>query len=354
MPRDYYDELGVAREATPAQIKKAYRKLARQYHPDVNRDDPQAAERFKAVQHAYDILSDKETREAYDRYGHAAEQMGEGGPPPGWPPPGGGGGWEFRGGPGGFGGGGQEFRFTSGGADGADMQDILSQLFGGAAGAGRAQAPSQRGTDYEAELHLSLEEVLAGTTRDLSLTVEDTCTSCRGRGIVPPGQPCAVCGGRGQVRRQQTVRGVKIPAGADNGSTVRLRGKGGAGHGGPPGDINLRIVWREHPFFRPSGDDLECEVPVSLAEASLGGEIPVPTLRGMRTLRIPAGTSSGTRFRIREGGLPSRRAKTTGNLVVRVKVVVPAAEGEAETKAVTEMSARAGDPRAGLWRPQEQ
>jgi len=340
VPRDYYEVLGVARDASSAEIKKAYRRLARQNHPDVARDDPTAAKRFKDIQQAYDILSDAKKRKQYDQFGHAAEQFGEGGP--------GAGGFRFDPGAFDFGGTGGKSAFG----------DILGELFGRGAGRGGREAdPRQagyRGTDVEVGLALNLEEVLDGTTRDVTVTVEDPCHHCSGRGLESNGRPCGACSAHGRVRRQQTLRGVKIPAGADDGSVIKARGKGGRGLNGPDGDVNLRIGWREHPFFRPAGDDLECEVPITLAEAAMGAEIPVPTLRGVRNLRIPPGTAGGTRFRIRDGGLPSLRTKATGSLLVKVKVVVPAAVNDEERRVVEAMSRRGGDVRADMWRPREQ
>ena len=338
MPRDYYEELGVPRDASAAEIKKAYRRLARQCHPDVARDDPQAAKRFKDIQQAYDILGDSKKRKQYDQFGHAAEQFGDGA-----------GGFRFDPGAFGFGGG-------AGGGKSA-FGDILGELFGRAAPRGPREAGPQpggyRGTDVEVGLALNLEEVLDGTTRDVTVTVEDPCHHCSGRGLDSNGRPCGACSAHGRVRRQQTLKGVKIPAGADDGSIIKARGKGGRGLHGPDGDVNLRISWREHPFFRPVGDDLECEVPITLAEAVLGAEIPVPTLRGVRNLRIPPGTAGGSRFRIRDGGLPSLRTKGTGSLMVKVKVTVPTVVNDEERRLVETMSQRSGDPRAGMWRPRE-
>lgn len=333
MPRDYYEILGVARDASQREIKRAYRRLAREYHPDVNRDRPDAEQRFKELQEAYDVLSDPEKRSQYDRFGHSLGQFGEGG--------------------------GFEFRQTTG-----DPADILAELFGGVFGGRRHRDDggaaggfsfgfpprAERGPDVEIGLSVSLEEVDRGATRDLTVMVEDLCGSCGGRGLDRTGRPCGACGGRRTVRRSQELRGLKIPAGVENDAVIKVRGKGGRGPGGD-GDLNVRISVREHPFFRRVGADLECEVPITVAEAALGAEITVPTLRDMRTLRIPPGTSSGQRFRIKGHGLPERKTGRRGNLIVRVEVVVPTDLRPEERRALEAMAARQGDPRAELWHP---
>lgn len=341
MPRDYYEVLGVARDASARDIKKAYRRLARQYHPDVNRDDPEAERSFKEVQRAYDVLADTEKRKQYDRFGPDFEQyqaMGAGGEPGG-------------------------FRFETG--ESVDLGD-LGDLFGGLFGrrrrgmeAGSADwfggfTPQGRpGPDLEVELSVSLEEVDRGATRDLAVAVEDVCGACGGTGRDASGRRCGTCHGRGTRSRQQTLRGLKIPPGVEDGQVIRVRGKGGAGVNGADGDLLMRVQVREHPFFRRLGDDLECEVPISLAEAALGGEIMVPTLQGNRPLRLPAGTQGGQRFRIKGYGLPSRRSGERGNLMVRSRVVVPRDLTPEEREVLERMAGRAGDPRAGLWRPRE-
>jgi DnaJ-class molecular chaperone len=338
MPRDYYEVLGVARDASPAEIKKAYRRLARRYHPDVARDDPTAAKHFKEVQTAYDALGDEAKRRAYDQFGPAFEQFAGGGP---------------QAGPG-------AFRFEGGqvNLDGlGGLSEILGQFMrGGGGGSSRVRfeggtpfggpPPGARGQDVEIGLSLSLEEVVAGATRDLTVTVEDACAHCGGRG-------CGQCGGRGRQRRQQHLRGVKIPPGAEAGSLVKVRGQGGRGPGGEVGDVNLRISLREHPFFRPAGHDLECEVPITLAEAIAGAEIPVPTLSGMRPLKLLPGTGGGQRFRIKGYGLPHGKGREPGNLMVKVQIVAPTAVNDDERRVVEAMCRRQGDPRADLWRPKE-
>ena len=334
MPRDYYEVLGVARDASAREIKNAYRRLARSHHPDVNREDPEAGRRFKEIQQAYDVLGDTAKRKRYDQFGHSLE---EGGPPPG------------------------AFRFEEQGVNLGDLggfADILGDLLGnrgrraaGRPGAGSGGFGAQPGPDVEVALTLSLDEVVAGAVRDVTVTVEDLCAACAGQGAEWPGRACPACAGRGRTRRQQTLRGVKIPPGAEPGATIRVRGKGGKGLHGPDGDLLLRIGLREHPFFKPVGDDLECEVPISLAEALDGAEIPVPTLRGVRPLRLPPGTQSGQRFRIRGYGLPNRKSGAQGNLVVRVQVVVPGGVTDQEKRVLRELASRAGDPRAGLWQP---
>lgn len=332
MPRDYYEILGVPRDASEKEIRSAYRSQARKLHPDVNRDDPGAAQRFKELQQAYDVVGDKEKRQQYDRFGHSFEQFQNGGAQ------------------------GHPFQF---GGD-AETGDILSGLFGNLFGGGRGQAHGgafgfgqaarPRGQDVEVALQLTLEEVESGTTRDVAITIQDICAACEGRGVSRTQQNCSSCHGRGGSRRQEHLKGLKIPAGVDDDAVIKVRGKGGHGPGGD-GDLNLRIKVREHAFFSRRGQDLECEVPLSLAEAALGAEILVPTFQGERPLRVPPGTQSGQRFRIKGYGLPDRRSGQPGNLLVKVRVVTPRAVNEAERQLLQSLSQRQGDPRAELWRP---
>lgn len=354
MARDYYDVLGVPRDASQRDIKRAYRRLAREWHPDVKRDDPEAARRFKEIQTAYDALGDETKRGRYDQFGPAFEQFEGGGPGGGGP---------------------QSFRFDGSQVDLGDLGgfgDILGNLFGGLGGARGARggprfhgagpgaghagpgphAGPQRGADVEVSLELSLEELVHGAVRDLVVTVEDPCGHCGGRGLERTGRVCPVCAGRGKQGRQQTVKGVKIPAGAEAGAVIKVRGKGGAAPpGGTVGDLNLRIGLREHPYFKPLGADLECELPISLAEALDGAEVQVPTLQGLRPLRLPPGTQGGQRFRVKGYGLPNRKTGVPGNLLVRVQLVLPTEVTDDERQLARQWSARAGDPRSGLWQP---
>lgn len=335
MATDYYTTLGLSRGASEKDIKRAYRRLARQLHPDVNRDDARAEERFKEVQEAYRVLSDPKLREQYDRFGTVFES---GGPDP-----------TFAGaGP--FGGR-RTFRFSGGEAEFGDLGgfgDLFDGLFGG-----RRQRPvALRGRDAEVAVQVSLEEVDRGAERDLTLVLEDLCPTCGGGGITAAGEACRSCGGQGVQRRQESIRGLRIPAGVSDGEVIRARGRGGRGVGqAPAGDLLVRVGVRPHPFFERSGDDLLCELPIALSEAVLGAEIEVPTLRGMRPLRIPAGTQGGQRFRIKEYGLPNRRSGQRGSLMVRVNVVVPTELRPEERRLIEQIGARQADPRAGLWKP---
>jgi len=315
--KDYYEVLGVGRSANEEQIKAAYRKLARKFHPDLNPGDKAAEERFKELQEAYDVLSDGEKRKLYDQYGEnwRAVQQGGGAPPPGWE------GFRAGGGPqaagfdfGGFDFGG--FQRGTGGAGGVD--DIFEELFGRRGGARR----SRRGQDVEAELELSLEEAHRGGRRTLQLQAAEGCPACQGAGVVNNNQICQTCGGRGQVLKPRTIE-VNIPAGVRDGSTIRLAGQGGAGAGGAQaGDLYLRINLHPHPVFTVRGDDLEVEMPVAPWEAVLGSKIEVPTVEGQVEMSVPAGARAGQRLRLRGQGL-NRRRGARGDLYVRLKVVVP-------------------------------
>src|SRR5258705_8967567 len=249
--KDYYEVLGVSRSASADEIKKAYRKLARKFHPDLNPGDKTAEERFKELQEAYDVLSDKENRKLYDQYGESwrAVKQGGGPPPPGWEGsrPGG-----AR--TGGARTGGVDFSdFDFGGFRGTGDFDIFEEMFG-RAGGGRARR-SARGQDVEAELELTLEEAHRGTRRTIQMQVAETCATCKGTGVVKDNKPCPTCGGAGEVLRTKSIE-VNIPAGVRDGSTVRLAGQGGAGvDGAQPGDLYLHIRLRPHPQFKVRGDD---------------------------------------------------------------------------------------------------
>jgi curved DNA-binding protein len=315
--RDYYEVLGVARSASADEIKTAYRKLARKFHPDLNPGDKAAEERFKELQAAYDVLSDPENRKLYDQYGEnwRAVKQGAGAPPPGWE------GFRTTGGPqGGPQTGGFDFKdFEFGGFRGTGGFDIFEEMFG--AGRGRA-GRSKRGQDVEAELELSLEEVHRGVRRTLQMQVAETCETCKGTGVVKDNQTCPTCGGTGQVFRPRTIE-VNIPAGVREGSTVRLAGQGGPGlNGTQAGDLYLHIRLRPHPIFTVRGDDLEVEMPITPWEAVLGARVEVPTIDGQVEMTIPAGAQSGQRLRLRGQGLNKRRGGR-GDEYVRLKIVVP-------------------------------
>lgn len=335
--RDYYEILGLNRDATDEQIKKAYRKLAMKYHPDRNPDDKSAEEKFKEAKEAYEILSDSQKRAAYDQFGHA-----------GVDPSAGGGG--FRGGAGGFG-------------DFADaFGDIFGDIFGGSGGGGRGGRSNVfRGADLRYNLEVSLEDAARGTETKIRIPTMETCETCHGSGAKAGTQPktCPTCGGAGQVRIQQgffsiqqtcpkchgtgryipdpctTCHGsgrikqhktltVKIPAGIDEGDRLRLSGEGEHGvNGGPPGDLYVQISIRPHPVFQRDGNDLHCEMPISYTTAALGGEIEIPTLDGAASIRIPAETQSGKVFRLRGKGIRGLRSSTAGDLMCHVVVETP-------------------------------
>ncbi len=330
MKRDYYDVLGVSRSASDEDLKKAYRKLAIQCHPDKNPGDKAAEDRFKELGEAYQVLSDPERRSAYDRFGHAAFEQG------------------------GFGG----FDF------GAGFEDILGDLFGDFFGTGRGRggrARARRGQDLQYQLEVSFEEAARGCEKTLSIPRLASCATCGGSGAKPGTRPttCPQCRGAGQIRFQQgffaiaktcgTCNGqgsvvsspcadcngagarrktntlsVRIPAGVDTGSRLKLRGEGeSGGSGGPPGDLYVLVQVAEHPIFVRDGIDVVCEVPVSIAQASLGTEIEIPTLDGVRRLKVPAGTQSGHLFRLRGLGVPDLNGYGRGDQVVRLAVETP-------------------------------
>jgi len=277
MARDYYEVLGVKRDASDKDIKSAYRRLARQHHPDVNRDDPQAERRFKEIQEAYGVLGDADKRRQYDQFGHRFEQFGNGGA-------------------GGFGS--QGFQFSSDGVDLSDIGGVFGDLFGGRGrdrfgGWFGAEQRGWRGNDAEVDLQVTLEEVARGAIRDVSFQVEEICDRCGGSGRERGGR-CGGCHGTGHVRRTRTVKGLKIPAGVEDDKVLRVTGRGGpGGGGGANGDLLLRVQVQPHPFYTRQGEDLVCELPVTLAEAAMGAEVPVPTLDGIKPLRIPPGTHGG-------------------------------------------------------------
>lgn len=333
--RDYYEVLGVDKDATEADIKKAYKRVAMKHHPDRNPDNKESEEKFKEANEAYSVLSDPEKKAAYDQFGHAGVE-GAGG----------------FGGPGGFG----------GGASFSDIfGDVFGDIFGGGRGGGRGGARAYRGNDLQYNLELSLEEAVAGTQVDIRIPTHVKCEECDGSGAKKGTSPttCTTCGGVGQVRMQQgffslqqtcprchgkgkmitdpcgTCHGhgrvqkhktlaVKIPAGVDNGDRIRLSGEGEAGeHGGPAGDLFVHVTIRPHSIFERDGNDLFCEVPINMVTASLGGELEVPTLNGRVKLKIPAETQSGKMFRLRGKGVKSVRGGHQGDLLCRVVVETP-------------------------------
>jgi molecular chaperone DnaJ len=339
--RDYYEILGVDRGVSEEDLKRAYRKLAVKFHPDKNPDDSTAEEKFKEVGEAYEVLSDASKRAAYDRYGHAAFQGGMGG----------------GGGAGGFHDPFEVFRevFSGGGGGGG----IFDHIFGG--GGGVDSSGRQRGSDLRYDLQISLEEAARGCEKEIEIRKLDacdpcggsgaqkgskavTCPTCRGRGqvVVSRGffqvaqtcpachgtgriieKPCHSCQGEGRVEKTSRVK-IKIPAGIDSESRLRSTGGGEAGlRGGGPGDLYVVVHIKEHEVFTRNGMDLNCEVPIPFTTAALGGEIRVPTLNGAVSLKIPAGTQSGSTFRIRGLGMPAIQGTAKGDILTYVQVEVP-------------------------------
>jgi molecular chaperone DnaJ len=365
---DLYKVLGVSKKASDDEIKKAYRKLARKYHPDRNPDDASAEEKFKEVQGAYDTLSDPEKREQYDQGGAFGGFGGQGGP----------------GGP--FGGGG----FPGGAGGNADFGDIFSNIFG-RGGGGRAQTQQQRGRDLETELSLSFDQAVNGAQVSVSVPKEERCTTCHGSGAKPGtapvtcprcggrgidaesqglfsiSQPCPQCGGAGQIiedpcptcggsglTRQTKRYKVNIPAGVKDGARIRLAGKGEAGpRGGPPGDLYVVTRVTASPIFkRLDGGNLEVTVPITIAEALRGATIEVPTLDGTKKIKVPAGTKHGTVQRLRGEGPPKPRGKGHGDIRYRLEIEMPQELTEEQRKAVDELAEalNGDDPRAELLR----
>ncbi len=362
--KDYYEVLGVARTATDKEIKSAYRKLARKSHPDVNPGDKQAEERFKDIQEAYEVLSDPEKRKQYDAFGSNWQFAGNGGGPNA------GTGYHTGGGaPGGAGG----FDFNFGGAD---LGDLFGNLFRGGAGGGPAtgRRASARGEDLQYEIEITLEEAYSGGERRLSITAPDTCPTCHGTGAEPgsrtescpqcsgsgrgmswggfsigndvcdrchgtgkvPTQACHTCGGSGIVERPRSVT-VTIPKGVDEGNRLRVAGQGNPGvNGAPAGDLYLLIKLKAHRIFERKGEDLYVDLPVTFAEAALGGEVQVPTMTGKVTMRVPPGVQSGQQLRLTGQGMP-RRSGGAGNLYARTKITVPKNLTEEERKLIEQL-----------------
>jgi len=327
--RDYYEVLGAKRDASADEIKKAYRKLARKFHPDLNPGDKTAEEQFKLLQDAYDVLSNPEDRKLYDQYGENWRAVKAGAEAP--PPPGyesydfGGAGRSTGGGAGGSRPGGFDFndfdfsRFRTTGT-GPGGFDIFEEMFGGGVGRGHTTR-SGRGRDIEAELETSLEEAHRGGRRTLQMQVSEVCPTCGGTGM-KDGKVCPTCGGAGEVIRPKTIE-VNIPAGARDGATIRVPGQGGSGsNGSEPGDLYLHIRLRPHPVFTVKGDDLETELSIAPWEAVLGDKVAAPTIDGKVELTVPPGSKSGQRLRLRGQGL-NKRGGGRGDEYVRLKIVVP-------------------------------
>jgi curved DNA-binding protein len=308
--QDYYETLGVARAATTDEIKKAYRKLARKYHPDVNPNDKAAEEKFKEISEAYEVLSDPEKRKRYDQLGAGWKAGADFTPPPGWTP---------------WGGVRVEYGdlgdiFGAGGAGG--FSDFFETLFGARRGAPRGAPFSMRGRDVEAEMEIGLEDAHHGATQAITIQATAPCPTCNGAGAID-NKPCPTCRGAGVVRRPKTLD-VNIPAGVREGSVIRLTGQGEPGMGNaPPGDLLLRLRLKPHRFFSvtPEGD-VQIDLPVAPWETALGARVNVPTLGGSVEMTIPAGAQGGQRLRLRGQGL-NRRGGGRGDEYVRLKIVTP-------------------------------
>lgn len=301
MSKDYYNLLGVKRNASEQEIKQAYRRLARQHHPDVNPGNKLAEDRFKKINEAYEVLSDKEKRQKYDQYGDQwqhADQFARAGQQAYW---------------GGMDGGATGFQYFDG-----DVDSLFDELFGRAYS---RQARPRRGRDVESPVEVTLEEAYRGTTRTISFQTKEPCPTCGGTGVIQ-GVPCSTCRGTGITASVKRLE-VKIPAGVQTGARVRLAGKGQPGYGGANGDLYLAITVRPHATFERKGDDLYVEIPISLTVAVLGGEVPVPTPDGKLALKIPTETQNGRVFRLAGQGMPRLGASGSGDMFARVSVIIP-------------------------------
>ena len=361
--RDYYEVLGIAHNASGEEIKRAYRKLAVKFHPDKNPDDAHAEEKFKELGEAYDVLMDEEKRAAYDRYGHAAFSQGMGG----------------RGG--GF----------------HDPFDIFREVFGGGAGGGIFETffggggstdreGRQRGSDLRYDMQITLEEAAFGVEKEIEVRKLDacdkckgtgaeagshavTCPSCHGRGQVISSRgffqvsqtcprcrgvgeiiekPCRVCGGEGRIEKTSRIK-LKVPAGIADGSRLRSSRNGEAGiRGGAQGDLYVVIHVKEHPIFQRDEDNLYCEVPIPFSTAALGGEIPVPTLDGKASLKVPAGTQSGQIFKLHGKGISNVNGRGRGDLVARLLVEVPTRLNAEQRQKLEEFAGLCGEENTPL------
>ena len=381
--QDYYQALGVARDASEDDIRKAYRKLARKHHPDLNPGDKASEERFKKVQEAYDILSDPKKRQIYDQYGFYSDNIPPGGP---------------GGGPGadaahpGMGFGGFDFsEYVNEGAGGAHpggagaFRDIFSQFFGGRRGEPAAGGP-EKGSDLEYGLNIDFWESIRGTQVRLNVTRQETCETCNGSGTVGGSSTvcpecdgtgnvtqmagamkfsltcprcdgkgrlrnvCPTCHGDGRLSKSEAVE-VRIPPGAQSGSRLRVGGKGNAGRmGGPAGDLYITVRVEPHAFFRRDGDDIHIQVPVTVSEAGLGAKIEVPTIDGRALLKVPQGTQNLQKFRLREKGVLNARKNQRGDEIVEVVIQAPKVQDERTRELLRELSqVSTEDPRKEMW-----
>jgi len=346
MAKDYYDLLGVHRNATDSELKRAYRKLAHEHHPDKNPGNKAAEEKFKEISEAYSVLSDAQKRAYYDQYGTAPGTQGGGG-----------------------------------GGYGPGMGDIFGDIFGEFFGGGRGGSRAAAGDDLRYNLKITFEEAAFGTTTKIRVPRWErcpecdglgakskesitTCANCHGTGTIRTQQgffslsrtcsrcggegrvisdPCPVCRGKKQIERERTLS-IKIPAGVETGNTIRLTGEGELGiHGGPPGDLYVYLAVEEHPLFQRSGQDIICDVPISFAQAALGTDLEVPTLTGNMKLKIPAGTQPGQSFKLRGKGFPHLRGSGSGDQVCRVMVEVPTKLTSRQKELLQEFDQLTGD-----------
>ena len=347
---DYYELLGVEKTASDQELKTAYRKLAMQYHPDRNPNNPEAEAKFKECSEAYTVLSDAEKRAAYDRYGHAAFSGGGGGGNP----------------------------FAGGGFGGQDVGDIFGDIFGEMfnMGGSRKASRAQRGRDLRYDMTLEFEEAVFGKEQEIRIRRQEACGDCKGSGAAKGKAPttCTHCGGRGQVRFQQgffsvartcsecngtgsvvtdpcvACRGegrvqkehtinVKVPAGVEQDTRIRYQGDGEAGRfGGPAGDLYVVLNVKEHKFFEREGDDLHCVMPISFPQAALGMELQIQTLEGAAALKVPEGTQSGKEFRLRGKGVPHLNERGKGDLIVEVRVATPSRLTKQQRELMRQMS----------------
>ncbi|HET7580870.1 MAG TPA: molecular chaperone DnaJ [Bacillales bacterium] len=353
--RDYYEVLGVDKDASSDEIKKAYRKLARKYHPDVNSGDD-AADKFKEAKEAYETLKDPQKKAQYDRFGHAGPNQGFGGAQ-------------------GFG----------GDADFGGFGDIFDMFFGGGGGRRRDPNAPRQGSDLQYTMELDFEEAVFGKETDISIPREEECPTCSGSGARPGTQPetcphchgsgqlnieqntpfgrvvnrrvcnhcsgtgkfikekCSTCRGKGTVRKNNKIH-IKIPAGIDEGQQVRVAGKGEPGvNGGPPGDLFVVFRVKPHEFFERDGDDIYCVMPCTFSQLALGDEVEVPTLYGKVKLRIPAGTQTGTNFRLRGKGVKNVRGYGQGDQHVKIRVVTPKKLTDRQKELLRELADISGD-----------
>ena len=367
--RDYYEVLGVSKGASEDEIKKAYKKMARKYHPDLNPGDKSAEEKFKEVNEAYEVLSDADKRARYDQYGHAGVDPNFGA--------------------GGFGGG------FDGGFDFSDLGDIFGSFFGGGFGGGRRTNPNapQRGESICMAVTISFEEAAFGCEKEVTVERYEACDTCHGSGCAPgtspevcpdchgtgtvqvrrqtpmgvfaTSSPCPKCGGKGRIihqpckdcrgsgmmRKKKTIQ-ASIPAGIDNGQTISIRGQGNAGkNGGPAGDLLITITVRPHELFRREGTSVLCEAPITFTQAVLGAELEIPTIDGKVKYTLPEGTQSGTTFRLKGKGIPSINGRGRGDQYVTVYIETPRNLNKEQKEALKKFAAAMGEDEASGQKP---